>query len=583
MGSLVLSDPDLRRFLADLTSVSRQILRDTAKAVSGVAEETGEKLAPSGDAVRELQSPSDGKAAPSDGLGSQVAEVAQALEEGSSKVIDEARQSVADNLSGQERATLLARLKKAVSRLQARPHYRSSVDTLADFIKRVAAAYSRVLQTSATTLRDTSGDDALDTAVRNAWSLLKGFGDPTLWKELERRINAVLEHKDSDPDLEGLIADTGRSLATLLTDPTSWDTVEERFEQARERFNSAVRDSSLREDVDALFDVLKRTAESVLEDQDVKSVVKSSTQLIKILSPPGEFVNANLIDDVFIFVPALIKTMQTIPIPRLEISTPEIDLLLENILLTPGRTRNRTFLPLQFKVSTTNDLTVRATRTNAVASTTRSQTTVTLQRPVRRGQGRPVPPARARGAPAPRRRRPPHPRPRRPRRRRRRHLLPAPRLAGPRRHARPRARARAGAQARPPLGRALAGGVAPAPADQAAADEGAEAPDRGRGGAGRARDGPRGGVRAGAAAGGAPGAGAGPGGGLPGRRGAVAGRGRRGGRGCPRADWGGRARGGRVRGGVRAGQRGGDVARRGCGDGRVGGEGREGRVEERRL
>jgi hypothetical protein len=139
---------------------------------------------------------------------------------------------VADNLSGQERATLLARLKKAVSRLRGRPDYRSSVDTLADFTKRVAAAYSRVLQTSATTLQqDTSGDDALDTAVRSAWSLVKGFGHPTLWTELERRINAVLEHKDSDLGLEGLIAGTGHSLGTLLTDPTSWDTVEERFDK----------------------------------------------------------------------------------------------------------------------------------------------------------------------------------------------------------------------------------------------------------------------------------------------------------------------------------------------------------------
>jgi hypothetical protein len=136
-----------------------------------------------------------------------------------------------------------------------------------------------------------------------------------------------------------------------------------------------------------------------------KSVVKSSTQLMRILSPPGEFVNANLIDDVLnIFVPALIKTIQTIPIPHLEISTPEIDLHLENTLLTPGRTRNRTFLPLQFKVSTTNDLTVRATHTNAVASTTRSQTTVSFSGPSVAARDVPFLLCARAGAPAPRRR-----------------------------------------------------------------------------------------------------------------------------------------------------------------------------------
>jgi hypothetical protein len=377
VGELVLADPDFRLFLVDLTTVARHILRDTANAVSGVAGETGEKLAPSGDAARQLRSPSDQPATP-DGLGSQVAEVAHALEEGSSKVIDEARQSVADNLSGQEKATLLSRLKKSVSRLRERPDYRSSVDSLADFIKRVAAEYSRVLQTSATALQENiGGDDALESVVRNSRSLLKRFGDPALWKELERRIQTVLEHK-RDADLEELLSDAERSLETLLTDPSSWDTVEERFAQARANFNSVAGDSSLREDVDALFDVLKRTAKSVLDDQDVKRVIEHFTRMMNILSPPGEFVDSNLIEDVLLFVPALIKTIQTIPIPRLEISTPQIDLLLETILLTPGRTLNKTFLPLHFKVSTTNALTVHTTRTNSTASSTSSQTTISL-------------------------------------------------------------------------------------------------------------------------------------------------------------------------------------------------------------
>jgi hypothetical protein len=246
-------------------------------------------------------------------------------------------------------------------------------------LKKIAVAYARVLQTSAASLQgDISGDDALEAVVRNAWSFLTGFGDPKLWKELELRITTVLEHKDSDPDLEALITETGRSLETLLTDPTSWDSVEERFEEARERFNS-VRDSNLRDDISAFFNVLKRTAKSVLDDQDCKNIIDSTGNMMQILSPPGEFVNSDLVEDVLnVFVPALIKTIQTIPIPRLEISTPEIDLLLENILLTPGRTRNRTFLPFRFTVSTKNDLTVRTTHANTVTSSTTSQTTVTL-------------------------------------------------------------------------------------------------------------------------------------------------------------------------------------------------------------
>ena len=75
-------------------------------------------------------------------------------------------------------------------------------------------------------VREVVGDEALEGTVRNAWSLIKAFGDGELWEELERRVRTVLEHQEGDQSLEELMAETGKSVEALLTDPAAWDTAE---------------------------------------------------------------------------------------------------------------------------------------------------------------------------------------------------------------------------------------------------------------------------------------------------------------------------------------------------------------------
>jgi len=59
----------------------------------------------------------------------------------------------------------------------------------------------------------------------------------------------------------------------------------------------------------------------------------------------------------------LINAIQYIPIPRVEVSNPDIDLLLENLIVEPGKTINgSSFLPYKLRVETYNDLEIRKAR-----------------------------------------------------------------------------------------------------------------------------------------------------------------------------------------------------------------------------
>jgi len=375
VGSLLLTNADFRLFLSDLTVVGRQVFQDTAFALSGVAEDAGRKLAPSEEAVKALEEPGaddqDGQRPSSDDLGKEVAEASQVVVNGSSKVLEQTKQSVSEKLSGSEKETLVFRLKQAVLRLRQRPDYSDSVSTLSLLLKRWAQTYSRALQDTADVLQDDVQENAeADRALRNFYALVSSFGEKTEWEELESRTKQVLSHKENDPEFEELTADLGNSLQKLLTDPDFLAHADEEFQRLRAKSKKVGGDSPLRDDVDALLAQVQKTFKSVLDDKDVSNLIRTSSFLVDILSPSGDYVNTDLLHDTInVFGPQLISLIQTVPIPRLEISTPEIDLLLENLILTPGHTVNHSsFLPYKLGVTTVNDLVVRKARTRVASN-----------------------------------------------------------------------------------------------------------------------------------------------------------------------------------------------------------------------
>ncbi|KAI5294091.1 hypothetical protein KEM55_006771, partial [Ascosphaera atra] len=81
-----------------------------------------------------------------------------------------------------------------------------------------------------------------------------------------------------------------------------------------------------------------------------------------------------------IVIPLLIRHIKAIPLKRLEISVPQVDLLLENILIVPGWSSS-SFLPANCLVTVQNDLfmkKVHAKRANTRFRTTVKMTTVGL-------------------------------------------------------------------------------------------------------------------------------------------------------------------------------------------------------------
>jgi hypothetical protein len=379
VGSLLLTNSDFRVFLNDLNVVGREVFKDTAFALSGVAKEAGKKIEPSETEQKTLKEPGTDAAPPptTADLSQEVAEVAKVVGKGTKQVASKAEDSLVDKLTGDEGDTLLWRLKRTITNLRQKRDYSESVSVLSLLLKRYAVAYSRVAEdTMGAVERDVNPNPALERAVKNFWAFLSSFGDHEEWKQLEDRFHKVMEHSRKDPEFEDLLNDMGNSLQKLLMDPSFLEHADEKFSELRTKSRAVGNESSLRQDVDKFFEQAQKTFHALTQDQDIAKLVKTTTKLFNVLSPRNAYANQDLITDAInVFVPLFIQAIQYIPIPRLEVSTPEVDLLLENLIIEPGKTINHTsFLPFRFKVETYNDLQIWKARFRTASKVTSKMT-----------------------------------------------------------------------------------------------------------------------------------------------------------------------------------------------------------------
>lgn len=383
VGGLLLTNSDFRLFLNDVTTIGREVLADTAFSLSSAAEKTGKQLELSTEEQKSVQKPGadEGTLSSKEELEQNVDETSRVVGQQVANVGKDALQSAKENFSGAQGETLLYRLKQTVLNLRKRTDYQDSVSTIAKLIQRYAVAYSRVAEAAITTAQDdVEPNPALDRAIRNFWDLMSSFGDRKAWEKLEQDFNQVMSHSKSDPQFESFMTDIGNTVQRMLTDPEFFDNAPQRIDELKEKSSKLGKDSDFQTDLDNMLRQAQITLNSVVEDKDVNALLNTTKRLVSNLSPPNRVTNPDLITDaIHIFLPLLLRSIQYVPIPRVEVSVPEMDLLLENLVLEPGRNVNSTsFLPYRLLISTKNDLEIRKTHSKKTISKTKSLITVTV-------------------------------------------------------------------------------------------------------------------------------------------------------------------------------------------------------------
>ncbi|EPE04872.1 hypothetical protein F503_00026 [Ophiostoma piceae UAMH 11346] len=414
ISALLLESTPFKMFLADLADVGRDVFKDTAAATAQAADAAAKNV----DSATGQGSTEAGKDLEPPPADETLVEIADEVAAGASKVAAEAQESVNAKLVENDDGTrerLTERLRAVVSSLSQKPDYEKSVSVLTRVLQRGAAAYLKSIAAAADNVAEVAEAvheevqeevalDSQDQALRDIWSFLTAFGDENEWKALEDQLKQILDkvgcdkvevggsskgkerEKERNTKVDRFVEHAGTTLEEALTDPNFLD--DDSIPKLKKRLGQfSISESpvdGLQEDIKLLLDQAKKTFSSALGDDDIHALVDTSLSIIDLLWPTttgGSYVTTDLASDATtVFVPALVQAVRYIPIPRLEIISPEIDLLLESLILEPATTKD-SLLPNHLRVELRNDIDIyppQAVNTTATPSDSSLNTSVTI-------------------------------------------------------------------------------------------------------------------------------------------------------------------------------------------------------------
>lgn len=363
VGSLFLVNADFRLFLQDITTVGRQIFSDGALSISETTHQVGEELKPSEERANAVKGAGadEGLRPSQEDLRQEASEVADIAAQGVSRTGKQAIDKSKEHLTPQAKDTLLYRLKQAVANLRQQPDYSDSISQLTQLVQQYAKSYATAAEEASTAAgEDVSANPGLKQAMQQFWSVAQSIGHPEEWKLLEERFHAVVKHANKDPEFENLMRDFGNTLQQMLTDPSFFGSVTEKMDELKKKAQKISTKSSLGEDTIAFLIQVDRTIQSVSEDSMVSRLTDTTTKICRDAVGGLRDKKHELPTDIAqVFFPILLRYIQYIPILRLELAAPEMDLLVENLILEPGRTVNySSFLPYRAHVTTRNDINI---------------------------------------------------------------------------------------------------------------------------------------------------------------------------------------------------------------------------------
>ncbi|KAK6534539.1 hypothetical protein TWF281_005854 [Arthrobotrys megalospora] len=367
ISSLIFQNPDFNKLFTDVVTVLRQALSTGVSTAAETIEQVADDIEPPDTLVDVIGEAPDTNHPRVDKETKKTAqEIGETLEEGFKKAAKDTKETLEEEVTPERKEAIKKRVQQAVIKLRRNADYDTSVSTITLLLRNYLIAYSTAVEEAVDEVAsDTRPNKALLQAGDLFWKFISSFGERQQWEILKERFKILLEHKDRDPEFENIINMVVDSLRRLLTDPdylfTNEDEVNARYEELKEKFKSSG-GNKLREDVDGVIKQLHRVILSVYNDKQITNVKGTALSIadLALTTSEGYELNSNLISDVGnVLVPLALETIQYLPIPRLTLVSPDIDVLLEPIIFEPGKTVNRSsFMPYRVGVVTTNEVDV---------------------------------------------------------------------------------------------------------------------------------------------------------------------------------------------------------------------------------
>ncbi|KAI2615249.1 hypothetical protein GGR54DRAFT_303973 [Hypoxylon sp. NC1633] len=262
------------------------------------------------------------------------------------------RQYLSKKMPEERREQTIWRLKKMVVECQQHPDYQQAISTLLDLAEQYGS-HSRSLAAGGTgTVKETRS--SLAAAEADLKTLIERFANGTSSDDLWSSINTIYADADNDPELKNWFKSIDAYIRKCLQQQgyIMEDVSTEEWHRLYDHGNYLLREK-YRTHTDRVVDELKFLADQFDQDAQNKTFAASLQKLFNDLGndESGKAVfKPHLVKDLTdVIIPAAFEKVAYIPIPRIEYSDPEIDAVVENLVLESDN-----FMPNVLEVASDN-------------------------------------------------------------------------------------------------------------------------------------------------------------------------------------------------------------------------------------
>jgi hypothetical protein len=238
----------------------------------------------------------------------------------------------------ERREQTIWRLKKLVIEIQGHPDYEQAINTLLNLAETYAGHANTVGQNATGTVKDVHGDDSLKRAEADLKTLIERFANGTSTNDFFDAINNIYSDADKDPELKSWFKQIDAYIRKCLQqqgyimEPRATDEWNKLYDHG----NFLLRDR-YRNHTDRIVDEIKFLADQFDADPMNKRFGESINKLFTDLGNDENgkpTFKPHLVKDLTeVILPAAVEGIRYVPIPRIEVSDPQIDAVVENLVI----------------------------------------------------------------------------------------------------------------------------------------------------------------------------------------------------------------------------------------------------------
>lgn len=251
---------------------------------------------------------------------------------------EKTRKYLQGKMPEERREQTIWRLRKMVVEIQGHSDYQQAINTLLNLAETYAGHANNVAQQSTGAVKGAHADSSLKRAEDDLKTLIERFANGTSTNDFFDAINQIYRDADQDPELKSWFKNVNAYIRKCLKQQgyIMEDRATDEWNQLYDQGEFLLRDR-YRNHTNRIVDEAKFLADQFDKDPLNKKFAQSVEKLFNDLGNDENgkpTFKPHLIKDLTeVIIPAVFENIRYVPIPRIEVSDPMIDVVVENLVI----------------------------------------------------------------------------------------------------------------------------------------------------------------------------------------------------------------------------------------------------------